>query len=134
MPHQALDRSDRIRDSQPQFGRILPATRGIIFLGTPHRGSDIVSLAKVVAFIAQVTLHNTSDKLIRDLERDSEVLDRIRDNFSHILDRRTFSVWSFIEELPTIGSRKARMPVCVSLCLSDVSLRLDCVWRFGPNR
>jgi hypothetical protein len=57
--------------------------RGIIFLGTPHRGSDMASLAKVVAFVAQVTLRNTNDKVIRDLERDSEILNRIRDNFMH---------------------------------------------------
>jgi protein SERAC1 len=103
---QALDRSDRVSDTLPHLARIFSSTRGIIFLGTPHRGSDISSLAKVVASIAKVAFQTVNEDLIRDLERDSQILDRIRDSFSRILNRRTFTVWSFVEELATIGVGK----------------------------
>jgi protein SERAC1 len=48
-----------------------------------------------------MTLQSMNSDLIEDLERDSQTLDRIRDSFSGILDRRTLTVWSFEEELPT---------------------------------
>ena len=95
-----------VRDTQPHLARIFSATRGIIFLGTPHRGSGLSSLAKVAASVAQVALQTVNDNLIRDLERDSQTLDRIRDSFSRILARRTFTIWSFVEELSTPGVGK----------------------------
>jgi protein SERAC1 len=64
------------------------------------------SLGKVVASIAKLAFQTVNDDLIRDLERDSQILDRIRDSFSRILDRRTFTVWSFVEELATAGIGK----------------------------
>lgn len=106
IPWQALDHSDRVQDVKPHLGRIFAATRGIIFLGTPHRGSGITSLAKAVASVAKVALQDTNDNLILDLERDSQTLDRIRDSFSRILDRRTLTVWSFVEELGMRGTGK----------------------------
>jgi len=66
----------------------------------------MASLAKVVASVARVALQNTNDSLIRDLERDAQILDRIRDSFSQILDRRTLVVWSFVEELASKGTGK----------------------------
>ena len=95
-----------VRDTQPHLTRIFSATRGIIFLGTPHRGSGLSSLAKVAASVAQVALQTVNDNLIRDLERDSQTLDRIRDSFSRILARHTFTLWSFVEELPSPGVGK----------------------------
>jgi hypothetical protein len=66
----------------------------------------LASLASVVASVAQVVLRNTNSSLIRDLEQDSPTLDRIRDNFSQILDKRTLSVWTFVEELGMPGAGK----------------------------
>jgi len=66
----------------------------------------MTALAKVVASVARVALQNPNDSLIRDLERDSQTLDRIRDSFSRILDKRTLGVWSFVEELAIEGGRK----------------------------
>ena len=47
--------------------------------------------------------------VIQDLERDSEVLDRIGDSFGQILDRQRLTVFSFEEELAMPGGRK----VCI---------------------
>ena len=68
-------------------------------------------IAKVVASVAQMALRNPRLDLIRDLERDSQTLDRIADNFGRILDRRTIAVWSFAEELAIAGLGKVCMSV-----------------------
>jgi len=70
----------------------------------------MTSIAKVVASVAQMALQNPGLDLIRDLERDSQYLDRIGDNFGRILNMRTLAIWSFAEELAVTGIGK----VCMS--------------------
>ena len=65
----------------------------------------------MVASIIQA-VQDVNVDLIRDLERESQTLDRIGDGFSQILDRRTFTVFSFEEEL-ALGGRK----VCIARIL-----------------
>jgi hypothetical protein len=74
------------------------------------RGSGITSLVKLVASVARIALCNTNVNLIRDLEKESQTLDRIRDNFSRILDKRTLTIWLFVEELATNGIGKVYLP------------------------
>jgi len=109
VPFQALHYSNQVQDTHPHLARIFSVTRGIIFLGTPHRGSGLTSIAQVVASIAQIALKNPHVDLIRDLERDSQTLDRIGDSFGRILDKRTLTVWSFSEELAMTGIGKVCM-------------------------
>ena len=66
----------------------------------------MTSLAKVVASVAQVVLRSANVNLIRDLERNAQTLDRVREGFSRILDKRTLTVWSFVEALGVKGGRK----------------------------
>jgi hypothetical protein len=66
---QALDHSDRALDTLPHLARVFSSTRGIIFLGTPHRGSAMSSLGKVVVSIAKLAFQTVNEDLIRDLER-----------------------------------------------------------------
>ena len=105
LPGQALDQSDRSKGTLDHLAQIFPATKGIIFLGTPHRGSGTISLAKVVAAVAKVAFQSTNNSLIRDLERDAQTLDRLQHSFSQMLVKRTLRVWSFYEEFPTQGMR-----------------------------
>ena len=65
----------------------------------------MTTLPKSVAAIFRAVQWENVD-LIRDLERESQTLDRIADSFDQILDRRTFSVSSFEEELSMAGGRK----------------------------
>src|ERR1700733_14969896 len=102
----ALYQSNEVRDTKPHLSYIFSATRGIIFLGTPHRGSGMTILAKLVAAVAEVGMQDVNHGLLRDLERDSHTLDRIRDSFSRILDQRVLKVWSFEEELAVTGGEK----------------------------
>ena len=73
----------------------------------------MTSIAKVVASVARIALQNPRLDLIRDLERDSQILDRIGDSFGRILDKRTLTIWSFAEELAITGIGK----VCMSVYL-----------------
>ena len=68
----------------------------------------MTTLPKLVATIIQV-VQDVNVKLIRDVEMNSDTLDRIADSFSQIMDRRTFMVFSFEEELAMQGGRK----VCI---------------------
>jgi hypothetical protein len=72
----------------------------------------MTTLAKLVASVAQVSLQTVNHGLIRDLERDSQTLDRIRDSFSRILDKRVLRVWSFEEELAIRGGGKVYVCWC----------------------
>ena len=68
----------------------------------------MTTLPKLVATIIQA-VYDVNVGLIRDVEMNSQTLDRIADSFSQILDRRTFMVFSFEEELAMHGGRK----VCI---------------------
>jgi len=73
----------------------------------------VTSIAKVVASVARIALQNPRLDLIRDLERDSQILDRIGDSFGRILDKRTLTIWSFAEELAMTGIGIGK--VCMSV-------------------
>ena len=64
----------------------------------------MTALASIVEAVQEV-----NPDLIRDLEMNSQTLDRIADGFSQILDRRTFTVFSFEEELAMEGRK-----VCIA--------------------
>ena len=69
----------------------------------------MASIAQLVASIAQIALQNPHIDLIRDLEKDSQTLDRIGDSFGRILDKRKLTIWSFAEELAMTGIGKVSM-------------------------
>ena len=74
----------------------------------------------MVASVAQIALQNPRLDLIRDLERDSQTLDRIGDSFGRILDKRTLVIWSFAEELAITAIGK----VCTSSICGELGLML----------
>lgn len=82
---------------------ILPATYGIIFLGTPHRGSSTATLGKIAQEITKVLWKRPNISVLQDLETGSQTLERIGRGFSQILVERELQIQSFREELPTKG-------------------------------
>ena len=117
---QAIHYSDSHRRTRPDLATIMDATRGIVFLGTPHRGSDATTLPKMIASVI-AAFQDVNVNLLQALERESETLDRIGDSFGQILDRRTFSVYSFEEELAIVGRKVSivYMWIAVELNLSS---------------
>ena len=85
---------------------------GVIFLGTPHQGSGKADLGTVATGVLKAFLHDANSSLLRDLQVDSQTLDRISDAFSRMLAREEVKVYSFWEELGltnVIGARKVRL-------------------------
>lgn len=83
---------------------ILPATIGVAFLGTPHRGSKTASLGKIAFELSRLLLQNPNIKILRALEGQSEILDRISRSFAQILaSNENIKVHSFQEEIETKG-------------------------------
>lgn len=80
---------------------IAPATFGIIFLGTPHRGSKSASLGKIAYRITKVATRSPNLQLLKGLEKNSEILDRIGDSFIQTIDRHSIHLCTFREERET---------------------------------
>ena len=91
------------RNEVTYLKEILPATYGIIFLGTPHRGSEIATLARMAQEITKIMWKRPNTAVLRTLEVDSEALDRVGRAFSQILVEHPLRIHSFREEHPTNG-------------------------------
>jgi hypothetical protein len=94
----------------PYAKELFPAIEGVIFLGTPHRGSDTASWGKIAFGVSKIFLQNPNVGLLRSLESNSDILERISQQFVSIVeDNSIFSrakrlkIHSFSEELPYHG-------------------------------
>jgi hypothetical protein len=82
---------------------VLPATYGVIFLGTPHRGSSVATLGKIAQEITRILWKSPNVSVLRDLEVSSQTLERIGRGFNQILVERQIEIHSFREDIPTAG-------------------------------
>jgi hypothetical protein len=90
------------------LGEIFPATAGVMFFGTPHRGSKIASVGKIAFEISKLFLQTPNLKILSALEVNSEILDHVGRSFNLLLDqiafdKGSFFVHSFQEELELKG-------------------------------
>ena len=85
---------------------ITHATKGVCFLGTPHKGSDSASLAKIAASVARLYTKRPNTKLLAALERDSVTLEAISSDFAQVYYDQNFHIGTFHEEKET---RKYKM-------------------------
>jgi hypothetical protein len=82
--------------AQRDYKEIYRATRGVIFLGTPHRGSKLSWLAR---FIATLAIPFGSNKaLLNNLKYHSKDLEKKTDDFSKSCQRMYIAC--FYEKLP----------------------------------
>ena len=65
-------------------GYIYKHTKGLLFLGTPHRGSEQTKYADIIAKVATAALRQPNKKLVEILRQDSDVLEGQRSSFSAI--------------------------------------------------
>jgi protein SERAC1 len=96
----ALCRSSRAKS---HLNAIFPATLGIIFLGTPHRGSETASLGTIDFEISKLFFKKPDIQVLRALEVNSETLDRIDTTFREIISERSIKIYSFRETLLSKG-------------------------------
>ncbi|RDL33755.1 uncharacterized protein BP5553_08123 [Venustampulla echinocandica] len=81
---------------------VAPAVRGVVFLGTPHRGSDSVSIPEIAYNITRGVGRNPNGKLLQALEKNSEILDRTHKSFlQKISGCPKLLVAAFREEMET---------------------------------
>ncbi|KAL5348092.1 hypothetical protein ACLOAV_006572 [Pseudogymnoascus australis] len=88
--------------NDPEYSGIISKVSSILFLATPHRGSN---LAELLNKILQVSFNHTPKQYITDLNRNSPALESMNDEFRHVA--RALKIVSFYETLPTsIGMKK----------------------------
>lgn len=93
---------------EPYYQNILECTVGIIFIGTPHAGSDATKWASVLVNFAKLATHVNRD--ITDvLESGSQVLASVQQEFHRLLARRAadkkseVKIFCMFEELPVFA-------------------------------
>ncbi|KAK5202612.1 hypothetical protein LTR41_011644 [Exophiala xenobiotica] len=86
---------------ESRYQSIKDATIGLIFLGTPHRGSDKATYGKVLANVAQSISHKPPPRLLSALQTNSDVLLQLTTNFRFQLP--DYEVYSFFELRPMKG-------------------------------
>ena len=98
----ALDNSKRSQH-QPQYLPIYESTRGIIFLGTPHRGSTAASWGILASNLAKVALQGPNEKILKTLKPNNELLENLHMVFLQMLEDRKIKIHSFYETQPMLG-------------------------------
>ena len=92
------------------------STYGVVFLGTPHRGSSQVGLGVLAASVCKAMLQDANTGILQSLEQDSEILERIREAFERTMVREKVKAYSFLEEIPTVGVGLVRgLPASIPL-------------------
>lgn len=95
---------------------ISASTIGVVFLGTPHRGSPAAAWGAIIASLMPSGLA-PEDRLLKALEKHSDSLaDRLRD----------FSGWLFSESVPVVCAFEQ--------LVTDYSSRLPLLGTFVPSR
>jgi hypothetical protein len=102
---QAIRRSEIVRDQ----------TKLVVFLGTPHRGSDYAGWGQIASNLARLALQDSNKKILETLEVNNEILDNIHEEFKTIVSTRTIKVHSFQETQGITGMKGVSAKVCI-LC------------------
>lgn len=66
---------------EPRYQNIKDHTLGIVFFGTPHRGSGKATYGKTLANVATGVMHKPKSRLINALESNSDTLLRLTSEF-----------------------------------------------------
>jgi len=100
-PTQALVES-ALYDSHgrlPNLAKIFKNTKGVVFLSTPHRGSDKASLASIIGNVGALVLRQPNKQLLESLQPSSSTLENLRDAFTTV--SQNLRIICVREEKPT---------------------------------
>ena len=104
----------------PKYKQLHQCTRHVIFLGVPHRGSEMASMGESLARVANFSFRDTNRHLLSSLEVEDELLDRINSEFLKMVQLKDLSVYSFQESSGLSGLKGLSGKV-----VSDASSKLD---------
>lgn len=119
------------------YKNILDSTTAVLFLGTPHGGSDFAALAKPLIDIAHIVLPKiwgtVRKDLVASLERNGSELLELSGQFRSIVDKENIQVFSFVEQdrHPLLSSRVCSVHV---ICCTSRSYLPDCRRSFRHGR
>lgn len=104
-------------------------TTAIVFMGTPHRGSQYAPWGVLARNIAVALGFDASDRILRDLRVDSGILDLLVEDFSKMLKEDKFNVYTFMESKGLKGIRglDGKVVEDVSSYLGDARERRDTI-------
>lgn len=94
---------ENIQNANDDYANILKNTVGIIFLGTPHKGSDQAKWDGIATNLAKVLRKDHNDTIIDALSRGSSTLENLQSSFTGISDRFSYSTFTEEREYPNIG-------------------------------
>lgn len=80
----------------PTYQHVIQAVSSIIFLSTPHRGTN---LAETLNRILQVSFVTSSMQFIAELAAGSQTLQKLNEQFRHVAPK--LQIVSFYETRPT---------------------------------
>lgn len=94
------------------FEYVSVCTVGIVFLGTPHRGTKSTKWGELIAFSGKVLLgFETEDRILKDLREDSETLMDLL---------YAFTLWLFRMSIPVV--------CCFEQYVTDYGAKLGFKW------
>ncbi|KAF5005542.1 hypothetical protein FDECE_8035 [Fusarium decemcellulare] len=117
---EALRRSRDANNDDQDLRNIHESTYATIFLGTRHRGSSYAELGLVAQRLVKVVGFDASDELLRNLKPDGSYIELLREEFSKMLEARSFKVYSFQEGMGYKGVQGLSRKV-----VDDASSSLD---------
>ncbi|KAI3541456.1 NACHT and WD domain-containing protein [Colletotrichum filicis] len=92
--------------NDPIFEHIIERISSIVFMSTPHRGTNLASLLHKVL---QVSFGASSRQFITELVAGSSTLEKVNENFRHAA--RKLQIVSFYETRPTPVSKLSQMMI-----------------------
>lgn len=102
-----------------EYRHIAESTVGVIFLGTPHRGSEAAKWGVLIASLEEVW-GSTEKRILKDLQKQSGTLtDRLHD-FSSWLFSESVPVVCYWEQLETDYSPRARFLGLIKSILKEM--------------
>lgn len=99
----ALSDAENYSDASKHLKAVATSTKGVIFLGTPHAGSELATLPGTASRCLRGV--NVNQDLLRTLTKNSETLGETTIAFGQLLERRKerkrhLNIQPFLEELP----------------------------------
>ena len=86
---------------EPRYKAIKDHTLGIVFFGTPHRGSGKANYGKILANVAAGVMHKPKSKLIDAIQSNSDTLIKLTSEFR--FEAAEIKIVTFYETKPMRG-------------------------------